>query len=55
MTLSELQWRLLYRSNLLVQDSLAQSNAALISVLDPLPKRRSTRQPKMKSRGRKSA
>jgi Phage terminase large subunit (GpA) len=35
MTLSELQWRLLYHSNMLVQESLVQSNAALVSILEP--------------------
>jgi hypothetical protein len=55
MTLSDLQWRLLYHSNLLVQESLKQSNASLISVLDPLPKQRSRRRPKTKARGRKRA
>ena len=55
MTLNELKWKLAYESNLLVQDSLAQSNAALVSILDPLPKRQSTRQAKIKARGRKRA
>ena len=35
MTLSEFQWQLLYHSNLLVQDSIARSNEALISILEP--------------------
>jgi len=55
MTLNELKWKLAYESNLLVQDSLVRSNAALVSILDPLPKRRSMRQQKIKSRGRKRA
>jgi len=51
MTLSELEWRLLYHSNLLNQESHKQSNASLIEILAPLPKQRSKRRPTTKARG----
>lgn len=52
MTLAEFKWRLAYQSNMLVQDSIAQSNAALISILDPRPKLKSTRRkPARRKRG----
>lgn len=52
MTIEEFKWQLAYRSNMLIQESLRQSDLALAEILAPLRKRKAShRRIQVKHRG----